>query len=104
MPPDNAGYAVAAYIVAAVILLGYTGALLRRATVQVGEEDEVLSFSDLSMDLATRDVRRGDRDVAERRPARGRRVHVDAAGRDERAVAAPGVLAGREHPRRPSRE
>ena len=31
MPPDNAGYAVAAYIVAAAILLGYTGALLRRA-------------------------------------------------------------------------
>jgi hypothetical protein len=31
MPPDNAGYAVAAYIVAAVILVGYTGALLRRA-------------------------------------------------------------------------
>ena len=31
MPPDNAGYAVAAYIVAAVILLGYTGTLLRRA-------------------------------------------------------------------------
>ena len=31
MPPDTAGYAVAAYIVAAVILLGYTGALLRRA-------------------------------------------------------------------------
>jgi hypothetical protein len=31
MPPDNAGYAVAAYIVAAVILLSYTGSLLRRA-------------------------------------------------------------------------
>ena len=31
MPPENAGYAVAAYIVAAVILLGYTGTLLRRA-------------------------------------------------------------------------
>jgi hypothetical protein len=31
MPPENAGYAVAAYTVAAVILLGYTGTLLRRA-------------------------------------------------------------------------
>jgi hypothetical protein len=31
MPPDNGGYAVAAYIVAAVILLGYSGTLLRRA-------------------------------------------------------------------------
>ena len=30
MPPENGGYAVAAYMVAAVILLGYT-ALLRRA-------------------------------------------------------------------------
>jgi hypothetical protein len=36
MPPDNAGYAVAAYIVAAVILLGYTGLLLRRATRAIG--------------------------------------------------------------------
>jgi hypothetical protein len=31
MPPENAGYAVAAYVVAALILLGYTGLLLRRA-------------------------------------------------------------------------
>ena len=31
MPPENAGYAVAAYIVTAVILLGYTGTLWRRA-------------------------------------------------------------------------
>ena len=29
----------------------------------MGEEDEVLSFSDLSMDVATRDVRRGDRAI-----------------------------------------
>ena len=36
MPPDNGGYAVAAYIVAAVILLGYTGALLRRARRALG--------------------------------------------------------------------
>ena len=36
MRPDNAGYAVAAYIVAAVILLGYTGALLRRAARAIG--------------------------------------------------------------------
>lgn len=31
MPPDNGGYAVAAYVVAAVILLGYSVTLLRRA-------------------------------------------------------------------------
>jgi hypothetical protein len=36
MPPDNGGYAVAAYIVAAVILLGYTAALLRRAARAIG--------------------------------------------------------------------
>jgi two-component system response regulator MprA len=44
-------------------LLARLRALLRRATVPVGEEDEVLSFSDLSMDVATRDVRRGDRAI-----------------------------------------
>ena len=44
-------------------LLARLRALLRRATVPAGEEDEVLSFSDLSMDLATRDVRRGDRSI-----------------------------------------
>jgi len=36
MPPDNGAYAVAAYIVAAVILLGYTGTLLRRAARAIG--------------------------------------------------------------------
>ena len=44
-------------------LLARLRALLRRATVPAGEEDEVLAFSDLSMDLATRDVRRGDRTI-----------------------------------------
>jgi two-component system response regulator MprA len=44
-------------------LLARLRALLRRATVPPGEEDEVLAFSDLSMDLATRDVRRGDRAI-----------------------------------------
>ncbi len=44
-------------------LLARLRALLRRATVPAGEADEVLSFSDLSMDLATRDVRRGDREI-----------------------------------------
>jgi two-component system response regulator MprA len=44
-------------------LLARLRALLRRATVPPGEEDEVLSFSDLSMDIATRDVRRGDRAI-----------------------------------------
>jgi hypothetical protein len=36
MPPENAGYAVAAYLVAAVILLGYTGLLIRRAGRAIG--------------------------------------------------------------------
>jgi|GEM_PF-2668261 len=31
MPPENAQYAIAAYVVAAVILVGYTLTLLRRA-------------------------------------------------------------------------
>ena len=44
-------------------LLARLRALLRRATVPAGEADEVLSFSDLSMDLATREVRRGDRAI-----------------------------------------
>ena len=44
-------------------LLARLRALLRRAVVPPGEADEVLSFSDLSMDLATRDVRRGDRAI-----------------------------------------
>jgi two-component system response regulator MprA len=44
-------------------LLARLRALLRRATVPAGEEDEVLSFADLSMDLASRDVRRGDRSI-----------------------------------------
>jgi two-component system, OmpR family, response regulator MprA len=44
-------------------LLARLRALLRRATVPVGEADEQLTFSDLSMDVATRDVRRGDRAI-----------------------------------------
>jgi two-component system response regulator MprA len=44
-------------------LLARLRALLRRATVPPGETDELLSFSDLSMDIATRDVRRGDRAI-----------------------------------------
>ena len=42
-------------------LLARLRALLRRATAPAGEADEVLSFADMSMDLATRDVRRGGR-------------------------------------------
>jgi two-component system response regulator MprA len=42
-------------------LLARLRALLRRVTRPPGEDDEVLSFSDLSMDIATRDVRRGER-------------------------------------------
>jgi two-component system, OmpR family, response regulator MprA len=44
-------------------LLARLRALLRRATVPAGETEELLSFSDLSMDIATRDVRRGDRAI-----------------------------------------
>jgi two-component system, OmpR family, response regulator MprA len=44
-------------------LLARLRALLRRATVPNGDEDEVLAFSDLSMDLVTREVRRGDRSI-----------------------------------------
>jgi two-component system response regulator MprA len=42
-------------------LLARLRALLRRATVPVGDADEQLTFSDLSMDVATREVRRGER-------------------------------------------
>jgi two-component system response regulator MprA len=42
-------------------LLARVRALLRRATVAPEQDDEVLSFSDLSMDVATREVRRGER-------------------------------------------
>jgi len=44
-------------------LLARLRALLRRATVPVGEADEQLTFSDLSMDVATREVRRGERAI-----------------------------------------
>ena len=72
-------------------LLARLRALLRRATAPPGEEDEVLAFSDLSMDIATREVRRGDR--ADR--ADPHRVH--AAG-DVPAPAAAGARA-QLHPR-----
>jgi len=42
-------------------LLARVRALLRRATVVPEQDEEVLSFSDLSMDVATREVRRGER-------------------------------------------
>jgi two-component system response regulator MprA len=45
-------------------LLARLRALLRRAAPREDDaEDEVLSFSDLSMDVATREVRRGDRQI-----------------------------------------
>jgi len=44
-------------------LLARLRALLRRATVPAGETDELLSFSDLTMDIASREVRRGDRSI-----------------------------------------
>ena len=43
-------------------LLARLRALLRR-TVQPDDTDEVLTFADLSMDVATREVRRGDREI-----------------------------------------
>ncbi|ROR92758.1 two-component system response regulator MprA [Nocardioides aurantiacus] len=42
-------------------LLARLRALLRRVTPVEGEADETLAFSDLSMDLASREVRRGSR-------------------------------------------
>jgi two-component system response regulator MprA len=42
-------------------LLARLRALLRRVVPTEGDETEVLTFADLSMDLATRDVRRGGR-------------------------------------------
>ena len=42
-------------------LLARLRALLRRATVTEGQGDEVLAFSDLSLDPATREVLRGER-------------------------------------------
>jgi hypothetical protein len=39
MPPDNAGYMVAASVVTAVILVGYSVGLWRRARRAVREED-----------------------------------------------------------------
>jgi len=42
-------------------LLARLRALLRRAVPADGAEDETLTFADLSMDIATREVRRGDR-------------------------------------------
>jgi two-component system, OmpR family, response regulator MprA len=44
-------------------LLARLRALLRRVTTPPGEADEVLTFSDLSMEIATREVRRGDRRI-----------------------------------------
>ncbi|MCW2759575.1 MAG: response regulator receiver [Nocardioidaceae bacterium] len=44
-------------------LLARLRALLRRTSPDEGEGDEVLSFSDLSMDLASREVRRGERPI-----------------------------------------
>ena len=44
-------------------LLARLRALLRRVTLPDDAADEVLSFGDLSMDLASREVRRGDRSM-----------------------------------------
>ena len=44
-------------------LLARLRALLRRAAPREDEQDEVLGFADLTMNLATRDVRRGERAI-----------------------------------------
>jgi two-component system, OmpR family, response regulator MprA len=44
-------------------LLARLRALLRRVVPPEGDDHEVLSFADLSMDLATREVRRGNRQM-----------------------------------------
>jgi two-component system, OmpR family, response regulator MprA len=44
-------------------LLARLRALLRRVVPADGADDEVLTYADLSMDLATREVRRGDRTI-----------------------------------------
>ncbi|WP_340539050.1 response regulator transcription factor [Nocardioides sp. GXZ039] len=44
-------------------LLARLRALLRRAVTVEGDEEEVLGFSDLTMNLATREVRRGGRAI-----------------------------------------
>ena len=44
-------------------LLARVRALLRRVTPPEGDVDEVLTFADLTMDVGTREVRRGDRPV-----------------------------------------
>jgi two-component system response regulator MprA len=44
-------------------LLARLRALLRRVVPADGDDTEVLSFADLSMDLATREVKRGDRQM-----------------------------------------
>ncbi len=38
MPPDNGGYMIAAYVVTAVILVGYALAMWRRARRAVGSD------------------------------------------------------------------
>jgi two-component system, OmpR family, response regulator MprA len=45
-------------------LLARLRALLRRATTPVGQDQEVLKFSDLSLDPVTREVQRGDRRIS----------------------------------------
>jgi hypothetical protein len=39
MPPDNGGYAIAAYLVTAVILVGYAIGLWRRAAKAVKRDE-----------------------------------------------------------------
>ena len=43
MPPDNGGYMVAAYILTALILVGYALGLVRRAATRGGTKTVILS-------------------------------------------------------------
>ena len=49
MPPENSGYMVAAYIVTAVVLVGYAVLLMRRARRALGKVGtEALRMRDVS--------------------------------------------------------
>jgi hypothetical protein len=43
MPPENSGYMVAAYVVTAVVLVGYAVLLVRRARRAIERRDRSLS-------------------------------------------------------------
>jgi hypothetical protein len=40
MPPENGGYMVAAYLITAVVLIGYAVLLIRRARTAIGRAEQ----------------------------------------------------------------